>query len=152
MKIAQGAERSEVLREALEELQQDRSFDINFPDDTYKRLDELMGPEFDFIIAGHTHLARSLPRKKHNGWYFNSGTWVRLIQLKAEVLKSKELFRQVYNIFKGGSMEALDPYIIKRLTVVVLSSNGSYTSGKLQYVDHHPQGELFSDASEIISR
>ena len=47
---------------------------------------ESIAPEVDFVVAGHTHLARSLPRKKGEGFYFNSGTWIRLIRLTDPVI------------------------------------------------------------------
>src|SRR5262249_33820001 len=70
-----GKPKHEVLREALEHLDHDRSFDPESPDDTFRDLDAMVGAEIDLLLAGHTHLERSLPRSRGRGHYFNSGTW-----------------------------------------------------------------------------
>src|SRR6266702_2587645 len=66
---------SEVLREALETLDRDRSFDIGERDDTAVQLDAEVSPDIDVVIAGHTHLERAIRRRNGRGCYFNSGTW-----------------------------------------------------------------------------
>ncbi|MDQ4141218.1 MAG: metallophosphoesterase [Bacteroidota bacterium] len=142
IKLIRGEDRSEVLREALEKLQEDRSFDLKCKDLTFYRLDEQIGDEIDFIIAGHTHLERALPRQKQKGWYYNSGTWVQLIQLEKEVLQNKITFGQAFNAFKTGTMEALQPYLQKRLTVVAITYNGHTTLGQLQHVQLDTAGNL----------
>ncbi|QMU29876.1 metallophosphoesterase [Adhaeribacter radiodurans] len=152
IKLIRGENRSEVLREALEKLQEDRTFDLKSEDETFHRLDEQMGDNFDFIIAGHTHLERALPRQKKKGWYYNSGTWVQLIQLKKEVLQNQTAFEQVFNSLKAGTMEALKPYVNQRLTVVVITSEGQTTKGQLQHVELNTSGELvFSNIPESKS-
>jgi UDP-2,3-diacylglucosamine pyrophosphatase LpxH len=131
-----GESPSEILREALEKLAQNRSFDLNVEDDTSKRLDERMG-DVDFLVAGHTHLERALRRRYGSGWYFNTGTWVRLIRLKPEVLKSKEKFGQIYNVFKSGKMADLDVFpglVLRHLTAGVFWTDAAGTHGQLQRV------------------
>jgi UDP-2,3-diacylglucosamine pyrophosphatase LpxH len=135
--LFQGATTSEVLREALEQVGKDRSFDPAAKDDTYTLLDEQVGGDVEIIVAGHTHLARSLPRKKERGWYFNSGTWVRLIQLTPDVLKNEDDFGTIFKAFKEGNMAALDNCrdLVKRtLTVVALWSDGNRTHGELKQI------------------
>jgi hypothetical protein len=61
----------------------------------------------DFIVAGHTHLRRSLPRTHGTGHYFNSGTWARLIQITAAQRETKESFLKVFKQLKGD-MATLD--------------------------------------------
>lgn len=132
-----GQPASEVLREALEKLGKDRSFIPTTEDDTYHWLDEQVGSDVDVIVAGHTHLERSLRRNKGRGWYFNSGTWVRLIELKGSVLANAASFRRVFEAFKAGSMAALDncPGLVKRtLTVVALWSADGRTHGELKHI------------------
>lgn len=129
-----GEDRSEVLREALSELDQDKSFDPTSEDATFHRLDEEVGDGFDFLIAGHTHLARALRRKKKYGWYFNSGTWARLIKLEERVLRDPEAFRRVFEVFGARSLEKLDafPELVRRiLTVVAIRADGGVTHGEL---------------------
>ncbi|MCK7492769.1 MAG: hypothetical protein MZW92_15480 [Comamonadaceae bacterium] len=109
-KLVRGRPTHEVLAEALEQLDKDRSFDFRAEDDTYTELDRWVGGEIDFIVAGHTHLERALRRRSANGWYFNSGTWARLIKLEADVRGSPDKFKAVFDAFKGGTMAALDAH------------------------------------------
>jgi UDP-2,3-diacylglucosamine pyrophosphatase LpxH len=115
-----GGEPSEVLREALERLGKDRSFDRTEEDAQFQALDKQVG-DVDFLLAGHTHLERVIPRKRGRGTYFNSGTWVRLIQLDAATLANAAAFAGVFAAFKQGSMQALDamPGLVARLPAVV---------------------------------
>jgi UDP-2,3-diacylglucosamine pyrophosphatase LpxH len=134
-KYVRGEEPSEVLREALEKLREDKSFDLNNEDDTFTNLDNQIGADIDFLIAGHTHLARALRRKKGRGWYYNSGTWIRLIRLTKEVLESKEEFQKVFETFKNGKMEDLDAHkglVMRRLALVKIAADGAGTTGELQ--------------------
>jgi len=133
-----GADKTEVLREAFSELGQDRSFDPTADDATSNDLDEKVGDGFDFLIAGHTHLARALSRKKKSGWYFNSGTWARLIRFEDKMIKDPEAFKKVFDAFSAGSMEALDSFpdlVMRILTVVAIRADGPKTHGELLRVD-----------------
>ena len=119
--LVTGKPTHEILREALENLDKDRSFDIGATDDTFKWLDELTGPDIDFLVAGHTHLERALKRIKGHGFYFNSGTWARLIQITPEVRANPTKFERVFNLLKGGEMKNLDGepgLVVKRCSVV----------------------------------
>jgi UDP-2,3-diacylglucosamine pyrophosphatase LpxH len=129
-----GEDKTEVLREAFSDLSQDRSFDPTADDATSKDLDEKVGDGFDYLIAGHTHLARALSRKKKSGWYFNSGTWARLIRFENEVIKDPEAFKKVFDAFSAGTMEALDSFpnlVMRILTVVAIRADGQKTHGEL---------------------
>ncbi|CAH2806844.1 MAG: hypothetical protein CPDRYMAC_6385 [uncultured Paraburkholderia sp.] len=61
---------SEVLREALEKLDHDRSFDIHDRDDTAVQLYKEVSPAVDVIVAGHTHLG-AMQRENGTGCYLN---------------------------------------------------------------------------------
>jgi hypothetical protein len=129
-----GEDKTEVLREAFSDLSQDRSFDPTADDATSEDLDEKVGDGFDFLIAGHTHLARALSRKKKSGWYFNSGTWARLIRFEDQVIKDPEAFKKVFDAFNQGTMEALDSFpnlVMRILTVVAIRADGQKTHGEL---------------------
>lgn len=103
-----GSTGQDLLRMALKKwLATDTSYDFAAEDDTFTRLDEACG-EVEFVIAGHTHLHRALPRKQRNGYYFNSGTWIRLIRLSDHVLADEQQFARVWQAFAAGSMKALD--------------------------------------------
>ena len=140
-KLVRGRPTHEVLAEALEQLDKDRSFDFRAEDDTYTELDRWVGGEIDFIVAGHTHLERALRRRSANGWYFNSGTWARLIKLEADVRGHPEKFKAVFDAFKGGTMAALDAHpglVLKRPTVVALWAEGNAVHGELRRVNPLP--------------
>ena len=116
-----GQPRHEVLREALEFLDKDRSFDPTAPDDTFRQFDARVAPEIDLLLTGHTHLARSLKRTRGSGHYFNSGTWARLMRVAPEVRKDKERFRQLYELLGRSRMADLDnqPGLVMRPNTVV---------------------------------
>ena len=145
-KLFRGGETSEVLREALDGLHKDRSFDPTAEDETFKLLDETVGEGFDFLIAGHTHLRRALERKRKRGtWYFNSGTWARLIKLEDKVLRDAEEFRRVFDSFREGTMQALDKHkdlVTRLLTVVVIRADGRKTHGELRLVNLAPAADV----------
>ena len=87
------------------------------------------------MVAGHTHLARALPRKRGQGFYFNSGTWIRLIRLTDAMLASDDAFKPVYEAFKAKTMSALDEaegLVLRRPTVVSIEAEGGEVVGWLR--------------------
>lgn len=86
----------------------DQTFQIDFEDDTFKTLDSLAGSSIDFLIAGHTHLRRAIKRQNGSGFYFNSGTWIRLMEITQEMLGDKTSFNKLWQILENGKMETLD--------------------------------------------
>jgi UDP-2,3-diacylglucosamine pyrophosphatase LpxH len=125
--------RAEVLREALERVRQDTSFDIHEPDATFKALRDRIPPGIPFLTAGHTHLERAL-KLGTNRYYFNSGTWVRLIELRPEVLGSDAAFKPVYDAIEQGSMADLDAapnLVLRRPSVVRFVAGDRGTTGAL---------------------
>lgn len=132
-----GEPTSEVLREALEKLDDDRSFALDDIDDTARQLDEQVSPRIDFLVAGHTHLARARRRLCGSGVYFNSGTWARLIRIEPAVRRDPVAFRRLFNVLKSGDMAVLDnePGVVHKLnTVVEIRADGGNVSGKLRRV------------------
>ncbi len=99
--------RAEVLRGALEQLWKDSSFDHDIADTTFKELNSRTPYVIHFLTAGHTHLERALPLGPRR-FYFNSGTWVRLIKLTADILRSEARFRPAYDAIENGTMASLD--------------------------------------------
>ena len=126
-----GGEPSEVLREALEQVRKDRSFDHGAADGTFDLLDQRVGPDVHFILAGHTHLERALARGKGRGWYFNSGTWARLIKLEKDVLSEKDKFADVYTALTAGTIAALEKFVVDRRTVIAIRQDAVATKGEL---------------------
>jgi UDP-2,3-diacylglucosamine pyrophosphatase LpxH len=124
-----GRPKSEVLREALEKLKKDRSFDVRNADSPYRRIDELVGGSFDYVVAGHTHQERKLARSKGRGEYFNSGTWVALMNLTERQLSSASEFQSVFTVLSNSrTMAQLEqhPGLVERkpATVAITQENG----------------------------
>ena len=117
-----GKPRHEVLREALEFIDKDQSFDPGAPDATFKAFDSLVAPEVDWVITGHTHLERSLRRQRGSGHYFNSGTWATLMQITPAVRQDPARFARLFALLDGGTVPALrqaEPgLVLARRTVV----------------------------------
>jgi UDP-2,3-diacylglucosamine pyrophosphatase LpxH len=134
--VIRRATASEVLREAIEGLSKDRSFDLTDEDAQFRALDQRVG-DVDFLLAGHTHLERVIQRKRGRGTYFNSGTWVRLIHLDAATLANPTAFADVFNTFKVGTMQALDErqgLVMRRATVVAIWEEQGRVSAELRHV------------------
>jgi UDP-2,3-diacylglucosamine pyrophosphatase LpxH len=130
----------EALRDALDWLDNDRSFNPRTEDDTYRELDKLVGGDIDFLIAGHTHLERALKRGRGRGFYFNSGTWARLIQIPPQLRQDRAAFANLFQRLKAGTMEALDgragepSLTLRRCSVVSIWHEAGVTLGELRHV------------------
>ena len=104
----------EKLRLALQRyLAGDATFEFDTEDETYQAIDKQTPADVTFIVAGHTHLHRCIPRRRHQGFYFNSGTWIRLMQIPPKKLASREAFKPVYDLLTaedppGENMARLD--------------------------------------------
>lgn len=123
-------------------LGKDTTFSLTTPDKDFTRLDASVGPEVDFLLAGHTHLARALRRTRGRGAYFNSGTWVRLIHLTERMLANAESFQPVYATFRQGSLAALDAHpelVLRRPTVVSVWRESGAVHGELRHATRDGQ-------------
>ncbi len=124
------------LRESLQGwLAGDKTFALDTEDEVFLGLDERVGPSIDFVVAGHTHLARAIRRKRGRGCYFNSGTWVRLIRLSEAMLADDHAFAPVYQAFRGQTLEALDgvkDLVFRNPTVVSIEVEGDAVVGVLR--------------------
>ena len=125
----------EVAFEAVKELAGDTTFDLSRVDPDFTRLDALAGPPVDFLIAGHTHLARSFPRACGAGQYFNSGTWASLMNLPKKALTSAASFQPFFDDLKRArTIAELGALVIQRPTVVTIRTDGAKTTGALNLV------------------
>lgn len=113
-----------VARRALESLAKDQTFSRTTPDDTFERLDAMVGADADILIAGHTHLEKDLARSRAVGRYFNTGTWARLIRISPNSVRDPEQFQQVWKALQLPTLAELDekrhegkPLVISRRTV-----------------------------------
>jgi UDP-2,3-diacylglucosamine pyrophosphatase LpxH len=129
---------SEVLREALEKLKKDRSFDVRNADSPYRRLDELVGSGFDYVITSHTHQERKLARSKGRGLYFNTGTWVALLRLTEKQLSSASQFQSVFAALQSSrTIRELEQYpgvVERKPAVVSIIQEGGVVRAQLQRV------------------
>ncbi len=100
---------SEALRHALQDwLGDDTTFDLTDRDATFRSIVERVGPGVDFVVTGHTHLARAIEYAPGRH-YFNCGTWIRLLRLTTQALADEDIFKeQVFAAFEKKTMEALD--------------------------------------------
>ena len=137
---------AEVLRAAIDGVQKDRSFDMTAEDDTFRRLDERMGAGIDYVISGHTHLRRALRRTRGPGFYYNTGTWVRLIQLSEDELKDETAFASLFETLKAPSLGQLDKskYILRKPTAACLTATPAGVSAALYEFASGPDGAFTS--------
>lgn len=115
--------REESLRKVLGGLQQDMSFELSTKDETFDRLDKLSGSQIDIVIAGHTHLERSIRRGTARGHYYNSGTWVKLMKLTEQQLSIDAEFRKFFEAVESLDAGNLEPYVFRTCTVVRVRSH-----------------------------
>ena len=135
----------EALRRALKDwMKNDQTYDVNCADDAlFKGMEDRVADTVNFTITGHTHLARAL-RFPRGGYYYNCGTWIRLLRLTSQVLDSPSDFENVlWPALSARRMEALDtalipgpnngtvPLVFDRTNAVRISSTPSGTSGDL---------------------
>ena len=153
--------KTERLRKALRKnLEDNRAFDPGFKDHSFEALDKIVGDDVDYLIAGHTHLERALERDS-GGFYFNSGTWIRLIRLNNEILDHAAQFERVFSAFKSNTIETLDKLndlgpsgdqslILLRPTVVSITEQRGKTVGELNHAQ--ADGALQSVPDTRLSR
>jgi UDP-2,3-diacylglucosamine pyrophosphatase LpxH len=136
-----GVGQDEALRRALKDwTANDKTFQIDDQDDTYKAIGDSVGTSVDFIVTGHTHLERAI----HIGagrFYFNCGTWIRLLRLTDTVLGHIDTFRPVYKVLMNGRMDAIDaavfanePFVIDQTSAVSIKAENDQIVGRLTHV------------------
>ncbi len=100
----------EGLRRAFKDwIKDDKTYaPNNHDDDLYQQMQDRVGDGVDYVVTGHTHLARALLTRK-NRFYYNSGTWIRLLRLTDEVLADTKTFAErVWRVLSSGRMADLD--------------------------------------------
>jgi UDP-2,3-diacylglucosamine pyrophosphatase LpxH len=96
----------EAIRDAVRDWSQnDHSFVPSHRDEPYTKLMAWLGKRqqrrrFEFVIAGHTHLARAI-ENDDGSYYFNAGTWMQLIRLSPAHLAQEERFQKIYDDLFG---------------------------------------------------
>jgi UDP-2,3-diacylglucosamine pyrophosphatase LpxH len=151
-----GISQAEALRRALVDwLKDDRTFDIDHRDDTFKDVVTSVGPGVHFIVTGHTHLERAIDLG--NGrFYFNCGTWIRLLRFTEKMLKDEDSFKPVYDLLVKSSMAAIDkfpndvPFVLDQSSAVCIKTEGNKVIGQLVHIKGN--GEQIEPASEQFTR
>jgi len=148
-----GVSKAEALRRALLDwLKDDTSFITDNHDDTFKEVTKSVGPAIDFIVTGHTHLERAIDMG-HGRYYFNCGTWIRLLQLTPAMLANTKLFNEeIYAVLVDGRMKAIDeavfvgkPFVMNQTSAVSICRDGDKVVGALTHVE----GDGTKDPKEV---
>ena len=136
MKVRPGAE---ALRRALQERGTAEDLvDPTLRDETSTKLGALVGPAVDVLVAGHTHVARSLWREE-GGFYLNSGTWADLIHLHHTQVETAEAFAPVFEALRSGDPSDL----VRQLpTVVRVWRSGDRVMGVLHEAHARERGAV----------
>jgi hypothetical protein len=137
--------KAEALRRALKDwMASDDTYDAGTTkDDLFIGMQDRVADTVEFTITGHTHLARAL-RFPRGGYYYNCGTWIRLLRLTAQVLGDKDGFeRDLWPALNARRMDALDsakipgpngqlvPLVFDRTNAVRISAQGARVIGDL---------------------
>ncbi len=133
--------RDEALRRALQDwLKGDQTFALDDRDDTFKEVTAKLGSSIDITITGHTHLARAIDMGSGR-YYFNCGTWIRLMRFTDAMLASQQSFKPVYDVLENGRMAAIDaatfngaPLLLDQTTSVSVSLENGKTVGRLNRI------------------
>ncbi|HSW13591.1 MAG TPA: metallophosphoesterase [Solimonas sp.] len=143
-----GVEKHEALRRALKDwLAEDRSFDSSDQDQTYKDVTAAVADDVDYIVTGHTHLARSIEvgAGRH---YLNCGTWIRLIRFTDEMLRDEASFAAVFKVLEKGGMSDIDnasfggqKLVLDRTTAASIGVKGKAVVGQLLSIVGDGSGE-----------
>src|SRR5262245_45294891 len=137
-----GVGKEEALRRALLDwLVDDQAFHIDDRDETFQNVTKSVGSGIDIIVTGHTHLERAIDMGGGR-FYFNCGTWIRLLQFSRAVLSKPESFAPVFAVLEDGRMSAIDaatfdgaPFVMNRSTAVRLAAEGAGLTAALGHVD-----------------
>jgi UDP-2,3-diacylglucosamine pyrophosphatase LpxH len=143
-----GVPKDEALRRALKDwLADDKTFDYTDQDDTFKDVTAAVGPSVDFIITGHTHLERAIDMGGGR-FYFNCGTWIRLLRFTDAVLKDRDSFKPVYEVLIDGRMESIDAatfggesFVMNQTSAVSVKAANGGVVGCLSHVIGDGTGE-----------
>lgn len=150
-----GVGRDEALRRALKDwLHDDKTFDVDNRDPTFIAVTDSVGSNVEFIVTGHTHLERAIDMGGGR-YYFNTGTWIRLLKFADATLESTASFKEVYDVLMQGTMESIDgakfggtPWLLDRTSAVSIRKDDRGVVAQLLHVkgdgtEHEPVGEPF---------
>jgi hypothetical protein len=71
-------------------------------------------------------------------YYFNTGTWIRLLRFTPAVLKDSASFQPVYNVLEDGRLSAIDAanfsgesFVMDRSSAVCIKADSAGVTGTL---------------------
>jgi len=137
-----GIEPANALRRALLDwLRGDTTFKFDDQDETCVEVMKSVGQPVDVVITGHTHLARAIDLGGGR-LYFNSGTWIRLMQFTEAMLKDDVTFAPIYKMLNDGKMTTIDaatfdgkPLLLDRTSEIEITCDASGgVLGRLNWV------------------
>lgn len=136
-----GVGRDEALRRALLDwLAKDETFKTDNRDETFVNVTKSVGSTVDVIVTGHTHLERAIDMGSGR-FYFNCGTWIRLLQFTEAMLGRPEAFKQVYEKLEDGTLSVIDdftfegePFVMDRTSAVRIRVEPGGVVGALGHV------------------
>ena len=144
-----GVSKEEALRRALTDwLEKDPSFEISDRDDTCTQVLDSIGGDNDFIVTGHTHLERAIDLGGGR-FYFNCGTWIRLLRFTKEILKDEKAFAPVYHLLKKCTLTDIDneefngeSFVLDRCGAVCIKDDGGTVTGELLHIKQKANGAI----------
>ena len=112
-----------------------------------------IGPSIDFIVTGHTHLERAIDRGG-NRYYFNCGTWIRLLRFTDAMLENTVTFKPVFDLLVNnqGRMELIDqakfpdesgkevPFVLNQTSAVSIKQENAKVVGRLNHIQGNGTG------------
>jgi hypothetical protein len=147
-----GITQAESLRRALVDwLDGDKTFRVDDPDDTFKETVKTVGPDIHFIVTGHTHLERAIDLG-NNRYYFNCGTWIRLLKFTDDMLKNEENFTPIYHLLLHSSLSDIDrsDLLLGNYSAVRIRAENGTTVGRLVHIT--PDGKDSPDPVKEFKR
>jgi UDP-2,3-diacylglucosamine pyrophosphatase LpxH len=137
-----GVGKDEALRRALLDwLAGDKTFDLDDRDSTFQEVTKGVGPDIAITVTGHTHLERAIDMGGSR-FYFNCGTWIRLMRFTDSMLKDTASFKTVYDVLVDGRMSSIDvatfdgePLILSQTSAVCIKTEGAGVVGELAHIE-----------------
>src|SRR6185295_19879784 len=103
-------------------------FDRTNRDQTFVDVTKSVGSAVDVMVTGHTHLERAIDMGGGR-FYFNCGTWIRLLQFTRDMLDKPEAFKPVYQVLEDGRLRTIDdfklggkPFVMDQTTAVRIAA------------------------------
>lgn len=137
----------------LDWLTGDRTYDlVDETDETFKAMEKRASMHCNFVITGHTHMARAMEYSAGR-YYFNCGTWIRMIGLTTQALTNEKEFAKLWKTLQTRDMGVLDgakilgpdgkqDLIVDRTTAVHIEDQGTEVVGNLVQVEGPKNGKV----------